>query len=90
MEKRFSGNATKVFLECGAGGENTGKENHLFLPFLVFLPPAPHPLHSPNAFLPFFRKFFHKSLHFHGDMKGTTVMWQGPDIGFESRSKLWY
>jgi hypothetical protein len=50
MEKRFSRKATKVFLKCGASGENTGKEKHLFLPFPVFLLPAPHPR---NAFVAF-------------------------------------
>ena len=49
MEKRFSGKATKVFLECRAGRENTGKGIFLFFYFLVFPPLA---LHPENGFLP--------------------------------------
>ena len=43
MEKRFSRKATKVFLECRAGRENTGKGKHLFFYFPVFTPLALHP-----------------------------------------------
>ena len=49
MEKRFSRKATKVFLECRAGRENTGKENIYFFYFPVFPPLA---LHPKNGFLP--------------------------------------
>ena len=38
--KKIFQKATKAFLGCRASGENTGKEKHLFLPFLVFSPCA--------------------------------------------------